>query len=92
MHVCCGIGMDFIRAGITEVRIAGRIIDDDINVRVLKRIDDVFRFRIFLQIDRIYRKRFKIPVAFKADERNKFLGGFLNDISLFIRFFRNLLK
>ena len=92
MHIGRGIGMNFIGAGISEVGIAGRVIDNHVNIGIFKGIDHFFRLCVFLQIYRLNRKGFVGLVSFIGSQRHQGLCRFGYHIALFIQFFGSLFK
>ena len=92
MHIGSGIGMDFIGAGISEVGIAGGVIDNHVNIGIFKGIDHFFRLCVFLQIYRFHRKGFIGSVSFVGGQGHQGLCRFGYNISFFVQLFGGLLE
>ena len=56
VHVRRGEGADLVGAGIAEVGVAARVVDDHVDIRVLKGGDDLLGRRVFLEIDHVHRQ------------------------------------
>ena len=68
VHVRRGEGADLVGAGIAEVGIAARVVDDHIYIRVLKGGDDILGRGILLEIDHVHRQVFIAVIAVEGQQ------------------------
>ena len=54
VHVRRGEGADLVGAGVAQVGIAAGVVDDDVDVRVLKGGDDILGREILLEVDHVH--------------------------------------
>ena len=56
VHVGGGVGVELVGAGVAQVRVAGGVVDDHVDVAVLKGADDGIGAVVLLEIDGVHRQ------------------------------------